>query len=253
MTVKLLAPFQADHIPLTGFVNECHHSEELRPLLTLWIRVGADLGNHACSHPDLNKISVADFESEIVQGERVTTELLGHRPVYFRYPYLHTGSSPGVKAAVQDFLAARGYKNAPVTLDNADYEFARFYARMLAAGNSGEATRIRKTYVTYMESILEFFEGRSAEVTGHEIRQILLVHANQLNADAAPDLIAMMRRRGYRFVSLAHALEDPAYSLPDGYAGKGGFSWIHRWSLTKGMKPKGEPDPPDWIHQGSGY
>ena len=63
-----------------------------------------------------------------------------------------------------------------------------------------------------MDSILAFFEARSIEVTGHEIRQILLIHASQLNADAMPDLLAMMRRRGYTFVSLQRALEDPAYA-----------------------------------------
>jgi peptidoglycan-N-acetylglucosamine deacetylase len=155
--------------------------------------------------------------------------------------------------AVQDFLAARGYKNAPVTVDDSDYIFARFYAKTLASGDLSEAARIRKTYVDYMESILEFFEQRSIEVTGHEIRQILLLHASQLNADAMPDLIAMMRRRGYKMVSLTHALEDAAYSLPDSYVGTGGFSWIHRWSMTKGMKSKGEPDEPDWIRKGAGY
>ena len=57
----------------------------------------------------------------------------------------------------------------------------------------------------------------------------------------------MFRRRGYGFVSLEAALKDAAYSLPDEYAGKGGFSWIHRWSRTKGMANKGEPDEPEWL------
>ena len=62
-----------------------------------------------------------------------------------------------------------------------------------------------------------------------------------------PDLLAMMRRRGYRFLALDDALKDAAYRLPDEYFGPGGFSWIHRWSKTKGMPPKGEPDEPGWI------
>jgi peptidoglycan-N-acetylglucosamine deacetylase len=253
MTVKLLAPFQQGHIPLTGFVNECHHSPELRSLLLLWVAAGADLGNHTCSHADLNHASISDFESEIVKGELVTTSILGHRPVYFRYPYLHAGKDPQLKRAIAEFLSTRGYRNAPVTLDNSDYMFAAFYARMLASRQEAEATHIRETYLAYMESIFAFFEQRSVEVTGHEIRQILLLHASQLNADAMPDLLRMMRRRGYTLVSLAHALEDPAYSLPENYVGPGGFSWIHRWSLTKGMKPKGEPDEPEWIRKGSGF
>lgn len=252
MTVKLLAPFKRDHIPLIGFVNECHHSDELRPLLTLWIEAGANLGNHTCSHPDLNKTSVADFESEILKGQTVTTAVLGHRPTFFRYPFLHTGKETETKQAIEQFLAARGYRNAPVTLDNSDWMFARAYANELAASDARKAKLIRDSYLAYMESIFAFFGQRSIEVTGHEVRQILLIHASQLNADAMPDLLTMMRRRGYTFISLERALEDPAYSLPDAYAGPGGFSWIHRWSMTKGMKPKGEPDEPDWIRKEAG-
>lgn len=64
-----------------------------------------------------------------------------------------------------------------------------------------------------------------------------------------PDLLTMMRRRGYSFVSLDRALEDPAYGMAESYVGKGGFSWVHRWSRTKGMEPKGEPDEPEWIQR----
>ena len=61
------------------------------------------------------------------------------------------------------------------------------------------------------------------------------------------ELLAMIRARGYTFVTLEQALKDPAYALPDDYAGPGGFSWIHRWSLTKGMPAKGEPSEPAWL------
>jgi hypothetical protein len=98
-----------------------------------------------------------------------------------------------------------------------------------------------------MESVVSFFEQRAPEVVGRAIPQILLIHASQLNADLMPDLLAMFRRRGYTFISLNQALADSAYNLPEEYVGTGGFSWIHRWSKTKGMAPKGEPDPPKWV------
>lgn len=28
---------------------------------------------------------------------------------------------------------------------------------------------------------------------------------------------------------------------------RNGFSWIHRWSRTKGLAPMGEPDPPPGV------
>jgi peptidoglycan/xylan/chitin deacetylase (PgdA/CDA1 family) len=253
MTVKLLAPFQTEHIPVIGFVNECHHTDQLQTLLSLWVAAGAELGNHTCSHSDLNTTAAAAFESDIVKGDVVTTATVGRRPVYFRYPFLHAGKDLETKLAVQQFLVAHGYHNAPVTLDDSDYMFAVVYAKALVAGDLEKASHVRELYLAYMESIFAFFEARSIEVTGREIRQILLIHASQLNADAMPDLLAMMRRRRYTFVSLQRALEDPAYALPEAYVGPGGFSWIHRWSMTKGMKPKGEPDEPEWIRKEAGF
>jgi hypothetical protein len=98
-----------------------------------------------------------------------------------------------------------------------------------------------------MDSIFAFFEVRSREVVGHEIAQTLLIHAHQLNAESMPALLQMMRSRGYEFVTLDRALADDGYRLPNEYAGPGGFSWIHRWSMTKHVQPKGEPDEPRYI------
>lgn len=79
---------------------------------------------------------------------------------------------------------------------------------------------------------------------------MLLLHANALNADHFDGLASMMRRRGYRFVSLERALEDPAYGSEDRYAGKGGITWLHRWALTRGVEPEffdGEPRTPPFV------
>ena len=160
---------------------------------------------------------------------------------YFRHPYLHAGATADTKARLQTFLDDAGYRVAPVTLDNSDYVYAALYTR------PGHRERVRREYVPYMESVLEFFERRSVEVAGREFPQVLLIHANALNADLMPDLLDMFRRRGYDFVPLETALADAAYRLPEEYVGPGGFSWIHRWSKTKGMPGKGEPDPPAWV------
>jgi hypothetical protein len=126
--------------------------------------------------------------------------------------------------------------------------FAYVYANGLER-DPALARRAREEYVPYMESVIAFFEKRSVEVVGREFPQVLLMHANRLNAETMPDLLAMLRRRGYRFVSLDEALQDAAYSLPEHYVGRNGFSWIHRWSQTKGMANRGEPDEPAWLRE----
>jgi peptidoglycan/xylan/chitin deacetylase (PgdA/CDA1 family) len=248
MTEKLLKPFRESKIPVTGFVIGSRCPEVQKQALRMWLDAGAELGNHSYSHEDLNDKSTADYIADIERGEAPIQSVTGKKPRYFRYPYLNAGADAKVRMAVIEFLDSHGYRNAPVTLDDSDYAFARVYAVALERGDGAMARKVADAYVPYMESIFEFFEKRSVEVTGHEIRQILLIHASQLNADLMPQLLAMMKRRGYRTVSLDHALEDEAYQLPDRYTGRGGFSWIHRWSMTAGKKfNSAEPDEPKWI------
>jgi peptidoglycan-N-acetylglucosamine deacetylase len=250
MTQKLLRPFREQHLPVIGFVNAGRtefRDTGLREILNLWLDAGADLGNHAYSHPDLNRIPLDQYTADIVKGEPLLRDVLsarGKKLVYYRHPFLHAGPTLEIKRGLQQFLDAHGYRVAPVTLDNSDYEYARLYT------DPAYRDRVKREYIPYMESIVAFFEQRAVEVAGHEIPQVLLIHASQLNADLMPDLLAMFRRRGYTFVTLDQALADPAYRLPDEYAGQGGFSWIHRWSMTKKMESKGEPDPPKWVEDG---
>lgn len=250
MTQKLLQPFREQKIPVIGFVNEGRHQLGpigLRQILDMWLDAGADLGNHAYSHPDINTVPLSTYTADILKGEPITREALaarGKKLEYFRHPFLHTGATLEAKKGLQAFLDQNGYRGAPVTIDDVDYEFAALYTR------PEFHDRVQKEYVPYMESVVAFFEQRALEVVGREIPQILLIHASQMNADLMPDLLAMFERRGYSFITLREALNDPAYSLSENYVGRGGFSWIHRWSQTKGMTNKGEPDPPAWVEKG---
>ena len=257
LTSRLLEPFRAERIPVTGFVigSRCGQQlgrEGLLEILSLWLQAGADLGNHTWSHPDLNRTPLADYEADIVRNESVLKQALarhGRKLRYFRHPMLHAGRDLRTKLALEKFLARRGYRIAPVTLDNSDWMFAYVYARAKKHGDAALARRVMEAYLPYMESIFAFFERRSVDVVGRGIPQILLLHANELNAEAMPALLSMMRSRGYSFITLERALGDAAYRLPDRYAGPGGFSWVHRWSITKGMKPEGEPNEPEFIAQ----
>lgn len=247
MTEKLLQPFAAQRIPVIGFVNAGRTKLDppgLQQILKLWLQAGAELGNHSYSHADINTGPLDAYTEDIVRGEPAIRTALagsGKKLEFYRHPYLHTGLTPEAKKGLQDFLDQRGYRVAPVTLDDADYAFAVAYLQPELQA------RVRREYVPYMESVVEFFEQRSVEVFGREIPQILLIHASQMNADLMPELLGMFRRRGYRFVTLSQALKDPAYQSPENYVGKGGFSWIHRWSKTRGMPSKGEPEPADWV------
>lgn len=191
--------------------------------------------------------TLEEMQADVLRGERVTSRLLGRRPKYFRHPTLNTGRSRAAKTAFERFLAHNGYRIAPVTIDNDEYLYALAYDRARGKRDAARMARIGADYIRYMEEIFAFFEALSRDFLGREPPQVLLLHANALNAAYLDDLVAMVARRGYRFVSLDAALEDPAYRLRDDYVGRRGPSWLERWAITRGLEPEERPPVPDWI------
>jgi peptidoglycan/xylan/chitin deacetylase (PgdA/CDA1 family) len=260
LTTKLLEAIRRHRVPAIGFVNEGKLADSAGAadsaavdLLRNWLDEGLELGNHTWSHPDLHRVPLVEFEQDVVRGEQVTRPLLAARgtaPCFFRHPFLHTGRSIAVRDSLSAFLAQHGYRVAPVTIDNSDYVFAAAYDRALAHDDRSLAARIRASYLGYMDSVTAFYEGQSVAILGHEFPQVLLLHANRLNADAFDGVAGMYEGRGYRFIPLAQALGDPAYDSADTYAGPAGITWLHRWALTSGVSPavfRGEPTVPEWV------
>jgi peptidoglycan/xylan/chitin deacetylase (PgdA/CDA1 family) len=260
LTRQLVGSLVRHRVPAIGFVNENklsdpHGNPDPRRirLLEYWLEAGLALGNHTWSHPDLHRTSLADFERDLLRGEATTRPLLlarGKLIRFFRHPYLHTGASLAVRDSLVEFLDGHGYEVAPVTIDNSDYRFARAYDLARARGDSAMATRIAATYLDYMDSVVTFYEGQAEAIIGRAIPQVLLLHANALNAHTFDALARRLTGRGYHFVSLELALRDPAYQSEDRYFGSGGISWLHRWAITRGLPTstfRGEPEVPDWV------
>lgn len=257
---RLVALLKQAGVPAVGFVNEglLYSHNTLRPervqMLGDWLDAGFELGNHTRWHSDLNAVGVRRFKRDILDGERLLRPMLakrGAKPQWFRYPLLRTGTTIEDKTAVETFLGKHGYRVAPVTVNSSEWVFALAYRRAIAS-HAPDATlqRLRDEYVAYMVSKLVYYEQRSTDLLGYEVRQVLLLHANELNADTCTDLIGAIRARGYRFVTLADATSDAAYRRDDTYTGVLGTSWIHRWAKTEGRPDTfhfGEPRTPAWI------
>ena len=251
-------------IPAIGFINEnklyvdgAVDSSRVR-LLELWLDAGLELGNHTFSHPDLHRVALNEFKQDLVRGEQISGELLAARGSalrYFRHPFLHTGLDLETKLAVEDFLAQRGYRVAPITIDNSEWIFARAYDEALDRKDEELQARLAREYVDYMMRLVRYYEGQSKELFDREIPQVLLLHANALNAHHLGELVVSLRQRGYRFIDLDEALKDPAYSSEDTYTGPGGLTWLHRWAITRDVDRslfQGEPTTASWVQEVAG-
>ena len=260
MTLDLLNGLAGRDIPAIGFVNETQlYNQDGQlidsrvDLLQLWLAAGFDLGNHSFSHPDLHRVPLEEFKADVVRGEIMIRELLaefGKSPQFFRHPYLHTGTSLETKSDFETFLGAKGYRVAPVSIDNSEWIFARAYVIALRTGDDELASQIGRDYVDYMLKMVSYYEDQSRQLFGRNISHVLLIHANQLNADWFATLADRLAAMDYEFVSLDDALEDPAYQSADTYTGPGGITWLHRWAMTRDEDRsmfQGEPETPGYV------
>ncbi len=257
MTRKLLGALESAKAPAIGFVNESKlevEGEQVRrtAVLRMWLDAGFPLGNHTYSHPDINSTSLLIYQEDVLKGEGVTRQLMeekGLKLEWFRHPFTHTGADAQTKENLDTFLKRKGYRVAPFTIENSDYVFQAVYARALQRNDDALAAKVRAEYLAYNDRMTAWFERLSVDTLGEEIPQILLVHANQLNADVMPEMLSRLKQRGYRFVSLDEATKDRNYTRLDGYVGKSGPSWLHRWAMAvnKPNRMRDEPDPPAWV------
>ncbi len=258
-TTRLLAALRRHSATATLFVNERQLQDggpsevtARTALLRRWVEDGHALGNHTYAHVDASALTADAFTADVARGDEVSFRLMAPRGAYqrfFRHPYTHTGETPEKKGAIGRFLGARGYTITPHTIENADWQFNHPFVRAVDAGDSAAEEKVADAYLTHSLEAVAFAEGASRRVFGREIPQLLLIHTNHVNAALLDTLLGRIAARGYRFVPLDEVMKDDAYRTPDTWVGRGGPTWLFRWSRSLGQTVSfaGEPEPPAWI------
>jgi peptidoglycan-N-acetylglucosamine deacetylase len=182
----------------------------------------------------------------------VSRRLMASRPpyqLYFRHPQTHTGNTVEKKEAIERFLAARGYKIAPHTIETSDFVFNVGYVWSVKAKDQSMVDRLRSAYLEFALAATAFAEQIAPQIFGRDIPQTLVVHANDITADTLDALLQQLEARGYRFVTLDAAMADPAYGTRDTVVTASGPTWLWRWMKSKGQNIsfRGDPEPQPWV------
>lgn len=239
VTDKLLVGMARHHWKATGFVNEIQLDAADRPqrisLLRRWLDAGMDLGNHTYSHVSLSTTPVDAYIADVVRGETVTAPLLaarGMRERWFRYPYLETGTTKATRSIFQAWLKGHGYRVAPVTMENSDWQFSAPYDDAVERGDVRRAAAIQRSYLDFTRRIVVWYRRAGRTLFAREPAFVFLLHASRLNAASMDGLAAILHEKRLRVVSLDNVMRDPAYRTPDGYVGPDGNEWLERWATT---------------------
>lgn len=259
VTNDIIAHFNNYNIPAIGYVNESKLYKQGKlsvkeiDLLKTWLANGYELGNHTFSHPNYDQVGFESFSEDILKGAKVTPTLAKEYKLpyrYFRHPFLHMGKTKVSADSLSSFLKGKNYIEAPVTIDNDDYLFAKAYHNAYVLNDSVLMNKIGETYIVYMEEKLHYFEGRSEALFGRNIAHVLLLHANLLNSIYLDELAEMFIKNGYSFASQEEVLKDSAYNTEITSFGDYGISWLDRWALSVGKKGdyfKGDPVTPKFV------
>jgi peptidoglycan/xylan/chitin deacetylase (PgdA/CDA1 family) len=234
---------------MTGSYTTWKTVDERIKALRMWLDYGFELGNQTFSHMSLNQPGLKAWEDDVIQGENVARLLLAEHKMtlrYFRHPLLDTGRDLETRRDADAFLVARGYRIAPVTLDAWDWMSAGVYEDAGNRGDSALQQELVTSYLSYSAQVFAYYEQLSKQLIGYEPKQILLLHANQLEADHIAELIELMRKRGYRFITLGDALSDQAFSLPD-IRRRGRHRLARSLGHHRGQAPQGVPVFSQWV------
>lgn len=252
MTSNFLAAIKKHQIPTVGFVNESllyrtGETDARIAILRMWIEGGVELGNHMFSHLGFSNAPLADYEDDFVRGDAVTRLLMKpNKPRYFRHPFLQMGKTAEDEKAFEEFIAARGYKAAPVTVDILDWLIAAAFSKARMQNDSEAIKRVSEEYVKFAAQKFDYCDEVAAELFKRPIKHILLLHANELTAENLDALATMLKGKGYQFISVEQALQDPIYQWPETY--RASSDRLTHWAFSKGKKLS-PPQPPEFLQQ----
>jgi peptidoglycan-N-acetylglucosamine deacetylase len=222
---KLIAAMKDARMPpIYGFVNGVAIEREpaSAPMLKDWRDAGFQLGNHTWSHMNLNTSSLADWEADLLKDEPILQQYAaGSNWHWLRYPFLAEGDTPEKRTETRKFLAAHGYRIASVTMSFADYMWNDPYARCVAKNDSASIAQLESSYLQAASADADFRRAMSKALFGHDIPYVLLMHVGAFDARILPRLLKLYRDKGFTFITLQDAENDPFYasaidpSLPD--------------------------------------
>ncbi len=228
-TARILAALRNHRVPATGFVV-CGRIDDNAAPLKLWLEAGLELGNHSTTHAHLDAVTLDAWRNDVCACSQRLTAQTGKPVRWFRYPFLQMGASLARRDSALAIVRDCGHEIAHVSVDTGEWALVKPYIQAMAAGDQTRARAIGDAYIEHLLAAVDHYRDVARTRVGHDVGQVLLLHANALAADHLDALLAAIEARGWRFVPLAEALADSVYLRPDDYAGPIGLSWLYRFA-----------------------
>ncbi|KQV45578.1 polysaccharide deacetylase [Duganella sp. Root198D2] len=238
----ILAALAKHRVQAALFVTTSYgaNTQQGLPLLQAWSKAGHAIGNHTVTHPDLEKVPLAEYQRQVMECDSLISTQPGYRK-WLRFTYLREGNTPEKIDGMRTFLRDHGYRNAQVSLDTSDWRLNEKLEQVLAKDPKADVGAIRTAYLAHIKQRALAYRELSQQLQGRDISQVLLLHHNLINALWLDDVLAQFGQMGWKIVTPAEAFADPVYQLEPvrKVAGQSLLLSLGR-TLGLGMMPGGE-------------
>ena len=182
------------------------------PLLQAWSKAGHAIGNHTVTHPDLEKVPLAEYQRQVMECDSLISTQPGYKK-WLRFTYLREGNTPEKIDGMRKFLRDHGYRNAQVSLDTSDWRLNEKLEEVLKKDPNADTSAIRTAYLAHIKQRALAYRELSQQLQGRDISQVLLLHHNLLNAMWLDDVLTQFKEMGWKIITPAEAFADPVYKL----------------------------------------
>jgi peptidoglycan/xylan/chitin deacetylase (PgdA/CDA1 family) len=173
------------------------------------------VANHTHSHISMRQLGIKNYIQDIFKADEILCKQPGFQ-AWFRFPFLDEGRTREDRDAIRQALAERGYTNGYVTVDNYDWYIDRLFQAALREKKKIDCNKLRRIYLDHLWRSIAFYEQMARAVLGRSPKHVLLLHENDLAALYVDELVALLRKKGWKIISPAEAYTDPiAKTVPD--------------------------------------
>lgn len=232
----ILDALKKHNVKATGFVVGSRIEGNFE-VLGQWLQAGHTLGSMTFNNEDFHNVTVDQFKKEVVEGADELEPLLegfDQQRRYFRFPFLHYGTTKKEKLAMRDFLGSHRQIIAHATIVPEDFTYNNALSGLGKIPDSSRLMRLRDEYFNHVLDLVDRQEQIADKMVGRPVRQIVLFKANRLNAMFLDELLSAFEEQGYKFVTLDAALRDEVYARLDNYTGPRGVGYLEM--LAAGTK-----------------
>jgi peptidoglycan/xylan/chitin deacetylase (PgdA/CDA1 family) len=172
------------------------------------------IANHTVTHPDFNAeaTTLESFEQDVLGCDAVIRLQPGYRKL-LRFPFLREGATGAKRDGVRRFLAEQGYHIGYVSIDTSDWVVDQRLRQALEADPAADLKPWRELHLGGLWDNAEAYERLARQLYGREVKHVLLLHHNLVNALFLGDVIEMFRARGWTIVPPDEAFADAVYQV----------------------------------------